>query len=567
MKILILDYYVDEPACFGVPPYISPYIRYIAGALVTAGIAETAIDYLTIDELRRNNFNLKEEYPFVFLVMGSTVPGKYLGGKIGSVTDLIKFLEYINSRHKKTSVIIGGPIQFANDDVKKEINSKRGILVKGDIEALASKIKEFHLLQLTEEFSVKLKRNHLDLDNWSLRGAFITTQHPNFPNLINEIETYRGCTRDVYCSFCTEAFYGRPNFRTSESVIAEFAELYKTGNRYFRLGRQADLLTYLPYMKEYKNSFPRPNPESLYTLYSGINKVAPDLKLLHLDNINPGVIATFPEESAQIIEIITEFNTSGDTAAMGLESVDEAVIQLNDLKCSPEEALTAIRIVNHKSYKDNNGIPKLLPGLNFISGLDGEDENTFKKNYLFLKQILDEGLMLRRINIRQVIKYNKTKLFRTGFNRTSKTENRFIYYRDKIREEIDEPMLARVYPAGMILENVIIESFNSGYYLGRQLGSYPITVKITGCNEQLKIHEKIDVLITNHNERSITGIFYPIKINRMNQNGFKTINGVGKKMSSAIKYFGPYKSADEIKQKIPDFFKVIHANHWEIDFS
>jgi radical SAM superfamily enzyme with C-terminal helix-hairpin-helix motif len=30
----ILDGYVDEPACLGVPPYISPYIRTVAGALL-----------------------------------------------------------------------------------------------------------------------------------------------------------------------------------------------------------------------------------------------------------------------------------------------------------------------------------------------------------------------------------------------------------------------------------------------------------------------------------------------------------------------------------------------------
>ena len=29
----IIDGYVDEPACLGVPPYISPYIRTIAGVL------------------------------------------------------------------------------------------------------------------------------------------------------------------------------------------------------------------------------------------------------------------------------------------------------------------------------------------------------------------------------------------------------------------------------------------------------------------------------------------------------------------------------------------------------
>ncbi len=33
MKVVILDGYVDEPSNFGVPPYISPYPRYVAGAV------------------------------------------------------------------------------------------------------------------------------------------------------------------------------------------------------------------------------------------------------------------------------------------------------------------------------------------------------------------------------------------------------------------------------------------------------------------------------------------------------------------------------------------------------
>jgi len=44
MRFCILDCYVDEPACFGVPPFISPYPRYIFGALADAGVSPDAID-------------------------------------------------------------------------------------------------------------------------------------------------------------------------------------------------------------------------------------------------------------------------------------------------------------------------------------------------------------------------------------------------------------------------------------------------------------------------------------------------------------------------------------------
>ena len=34
LDVVLVDGYVDEPAHFGVPPYISTYPRYTAGALV-----------------------------------------------------------------------------------------------------------------------------------------------------------------------------------------------------------------------------------------------------------------------------------------------------------------------------------------------------------------------------------------------------------------------------------------------------------------------------------------------------------------------------------------------------
>ncbi|MFA7303754.1 MAG: radical SAM protein, partial [Methanoregula sp.] len=76
---IIIDGYVDEPACLGVPPYISPYIRTVAGALISYGFS---VRYLTIDQLRTGPAKVNELSRADLLVMiaGVTVPGKYLGG-------------------------------------------------------------------------------------------------------------------------------------------------------------------------------------------------------------------------------------------------------------------------------------------------------------------------------------------------------------------------------------------------------------------------------------------------------------------------------------------------------
>ena len=76
MRVLIIDGYVDEPACLGVPPYMSPYPRYIAGALVEKGIKKEDIIYRTIDQIRTRREHLR--FDLYVIIAGMTVPGKYL---------------------------------------------------------------------------------------------------------------------------------------------------------------------------------------------------------------------------------------------------------------------------------------------------------------------------------------------------------------------------------------------------------------------------------------------------------------------------------------------------------
>src|SRR5207253_2688473 len=56
MKVVILDGYVDEPSNFGVPPYISPYPRYVAGAVRDAAV----YDHLMSDEWTNRDRTMEE---------------------------------------------------------------------------------------------------------------------------------------------------------------------------------------------------------------------------------------------------------------------------------------------------------------------------------------------------------------------------------------------------------------------------------------------------------------------------------------------------------------------------
>ena len=83
----ILDGYVDEPACFGVPPYISPYVRSVAGVLTERGYG---VRYCTVDQLRRDpsRFAALGGAAVVVMIAGVTVPGKYLGGTPPSLAEI-----------------------------------------------------------------------------------------------------------------------------------------------------------------------------------------------------------------------------------------------------------------------------------------------------------------------------------------------------------------------------------------------------------------------------------------------------------------------------------------------
>src|SRR3989442_6546106 len=72
MKVVVLDGYVDEPSNFGVPPYISPYPRYVTGAVRDAGHSP---EYVTVDQARECH-SLSGD--LLVLISGPIVAGKYL---------------------------------------------------------------------------------------------------------------------------------------------------------------------------------------------------------------------------------------------------------------------------------------------------------------------------------------------------------------------------------------------------------------------------------------------------------------------------------------------------------
>jgi radical SAM superfamily enzyme with C-terminal helix-hairpin-helix motif len=385
-------------------------------------------------------------------------------------------------------------------------------------------------------------RDNDEIDRWAANGAFIVEQHPNHPDyLICELETSRGCP--YRCSFCTEPLYGaNPSFRDPESVVDEVGSLAEHGVRHFRLGRQADILAY-------GGDGEAPNPEALHALYSGIHEVVPDLGTLHLDNMNPITIVRWPDLAREGIQIIAEYNTPGDTAAFGLESADPVVQEENNLNVTADECFEAVRIVNEEGgwRPATDRLPKLLPGINLVHGLKGERAETFEHNRDFLERVYDAGLLLRRVNIRQVMAFAGTEMSETGAEIARDHKASFKRYKREIRETIDNPMLQRLAPPGTVLPDVYLEYHEDGTTFGRQLGTYPLLVGIPG---ERPLGTRLDVAIVDHGYRSVSGVPYPLDVNRASLKVLRAIPGVGKQRAGDIVVNRPFESPREVTETV-----------------
>ena len=548
LDVTLVDGYVDEPAHFGVPPYVSTYPRYTAGALVDAGVPAEQITYHTIDALRedRMRWGDVEAADLLVYVGGMTVPGKYVGGTPAE-PDEVRRLAWVASG----VTLLGGPVRFgvgernegASETTRDDLDFD--FVAKGDVEAAAYDLVERGL----EGFGDRMRTTD-EIDRWARRGAFVVEHHPNHPEyLICELETSRGCP--YRCSFCTEPLYGEPSFRTPASVVDEVAALAERGVRHVRLGRQADILAF-------GGDGEAPNPDALRELYGGIREAVPDIETLHLDNVNPITIVRWPELAREALGIIAAHNTAGDTAAFGLESADPVVQEENNLNVTAEECFEAVRIVNEvggwrpgedpadaPTYGTDaaNGLPKLLPGINLVHGLKGERQETYAHNLRFLQRVYDEGLLLRRVNIRQVMAFAGTAMSDTGAEIAREHASSFKQYKRTVRETIDNPMLERVAPAGTVLQDVHLEYHEGGRTFGRQLGTYPLLVCVPG---ERRLGRTLDVVVVDHGYRSVTAVPYPLDVNSASMAELRTIPGVGTQRAGTIVANRPYESASEV---------------------
>ena len=397
----------------------------------------------------------------------------------------------------------------------------------------------------------KAVRFHPDLGNESNPGP-----------LTYEVEVYQGCVRYKRgCKFCIEPKKGVPVWRSPEDIIQEVKLAHDLGVKHVRLGGMTDTYTYMAEgVKELE--YPVPNPEPIAKLLHGLRDDE-RLEILHTDNGNPSIIAENLEPSEAITKTLVDTLSDGAVLSFGLESADTAVHEANWLNCEPSQLKTAIRLINkYGAERGSRGLPKLLPGLNFIAGLNGETKQTYHKNFSLLQDLRNENLLLRRINIRQVEG--------EGFQEIPQQE--FSDFKQKVRNEIDKPLLEQLFPLGQILRSVHWESHGgrtrlpahlgpehtdqgchgkAGITFGRQIGAYPILI---GTEYLIPLESSSDIMVTGHGARSITGMEIGLNHDNITEKQLSAIPGIGGKTAwklisqrAKLKRKGSDKSYDSSK--------------------
>jgi len=536
-RYLIMDGYVDEPAALGVPPFISPHIRSLAGGLVAGGADGREIGYLTIDQwrdLRGGGWSIGSmtKLEIVILVAGCVVPGRYLRGTPVSPREA----EELRSSLKGPDMMICGP-------ASRSFSETGDVADSGDLgvlgESIASTGTPSSRDRTPEEWN-----DHLEM------GSFIIRKHPDFPSpLIVEIETSRGCPRYISggCSFCVEPKKGPLQFRRPEDVVREVEALSAHGAENLRIGGQSDLISYgSPDIG--RCEVPEPSPEMVRELMSGIHhalyhgegsssaevsgrRLGVDRGIIHTDNANPAVIAEYPDQAGEVLKTIVECTTSGNVLALGLESSDPVVKESNNLNSTPEQALEAIRMMARiGGERGENGLPRLLPGLNFLGGLPGQTPKSFEMDLRFLQDVLSEGLRLRRVNIRAAVFEDVNGRMRDHVDRMGLGPS-FRSFKERVRKDIDIRFMERLLPKGTLMKGVNVETSLGHVSFGRQIGSYPVLV---GMEHTVRVGEVLDVAVSEVSGRSVTGFRSPFPINEASFRDLSALPGVGKKRAATI---------------------------------
>ena len=200
---LVLDGYEDEPAAFGVPPYVGFHIRYVCGVLEQHKIDYT---YLTIDQWRlfseeEQANHLRDLEGFV-CIAGAVVPGRYIRGTPISRKESTELISYLP---RNIPALFGGwAVRGWKQQGWLPLRSNLFLAVQDTDATLNGFLK-----QVLGNTNVERARNGHPGHNMERKAKLFSNIHLGTEEergpLTYEVEVYQGCVRfKRRCKFCIE---------------------------------------------------------------------------------------------------------------------------------------------------------------------------------------------------------------------------------------------------------------------------------------------------------------------------------------------------------------------------
>lgn len=490
---IILDCYTDEPSGLGAPPYLSVHSRYLSGVLA---LLNREYYYLTIDDIRilngesillgstnalnkrtinatmncRNSETLLRNASHIYVVYGCFVKYNYVSCDPPSIEELESIL--VNYKDKTVLFYCLGSNNIP-DNLSKSLASKFSEVYYGNT------------YNYFVDFDHPFKANYNDLARIAPLSAKILKQVRR--PIIIELESMSGCNHKPGCTFCIECQRNNPlDFRLEKDIILETIALYSEGARYFRIGRQPNFYAYGLRC-------------DIHSLLSGIRANCPHIEMLHIDNVNP--VDVVKDIDFRTTNAIIKYCTSGNIAAFGIESFDKKVRKDCNLNGSIDDILNATQILNSfDTYRTTRGLPRFLPGYNFIYGLDGQSENTLQYNLEYLSEILKNNWLVRRTFVRKL-----TSPFGAALDQDLRSEKEYQYWCNQIEQSFSMPMLQKIYPIDTVIKNVRVEMVTKSGSILRAFGTCAERIIIP--DRYLELDTITDVKISGYiNHRSLQGV-------------------------------------------------------------
>lgn len=471
-KVVILDCYTDEPSGYGVRPYLGTHQLHLSQALASTA---TPHSYLTIDDLRYNKngrvpgndtdlrtlnttanrdsaLDLLRDAGVIYVIMGCFVDYAYFSCVPPRSGEVYEYLR--DTVGKKILFYVMGTLGGISPDYAES--------QLRDIVADVEHGNTYRYVIAGHGSSAKVDLINPD---YPLLGSIGRLTPPLLEQLsgpiIAEIETGTGCNTPT-CKFCIEAARSpRVTYRRPEDIVAQVGCLYDAGVRHFRLGRQPNFF-----------HFQRQNTDALERLLAGIRERCPELRMLHIDNVN--IVNVVTPAGRQIARLVAKYCTSGNVTPFGIESFDENVRRATRVAGSTDDVIRAVEIINEAGAERGvDGLPKLLPGINLIHGLPGASDTTHDRNMSCLRRIMDEGLMTYRTYYRMLAEP-------TGVSLREPTSHSLAFescFQDVV-ESFVLPMQTRVYPPGTIIRGDWECITASDISYARTLGTCSIKVRL-----------------------------------------------------------------------------------------